>query len=229
MHLIILVLALLSSTVLASPYDRVIDTAAKKHGVDPYVLRAIAQVESQKHPWTFNADGEGFRLQSAQQAIQALHALNRSPWMLKIRGNDNSVHREFFTNEHAALAAFTVLNNTKPNWRGLVLRTDNKKEVKEGQARIRKLWMLNTDIGIAQINYRYHGGGLPVQHWFDYSFNLDYAARLLAEHKKHTGNDLDAAGRYHSKTQRHREAYMRKILPAYNREKRNAQNIIATR
>lgn len=226
---LLVVVAVLPTFAQASPYNAHIDNAARKHGVDPLVLRAITQIESEKNPWSFNSDGESFAFKSRAAAVEALYALNKNPWMLKIVGNDDRVYREHFRTQQAAQATYSLIVGSKPEWRNLVLRTDNQKEVRTGQARIRKLWMLNTDIGIAQINYRFHGKNLPVQMWFDYQFNLNYAAQLLAEHKEITGSDIEAAGRYHSKTTRHKKAYMAKLLPAYEREKRNAQNTLAIR
>lgn len=216
----------------ASPYNQMIDAAAARHGVDPYVLRAIVQVESGKHPWTINVDGEGFRFGSPQQAVNSLWQINGNPWMVKIVPKKGNTIRQFFPNEAFAqtfLSAYqrSLIASGKPT---LHLRVDEGKRVGRGEARVRKLWMVNTDLGIAQINYRFHGqSGAYVQRWLDPAFNLDYAASLLAKHKRKHGNDLSAAGYYHSGSKRPREAYMAKLVPAYHKEKRSGYASLAVR
>lgn len=218
---------LMSTATYASPYDPMIDYAAARHGVNRYVLRAITEQESQKNPWTFNADGEGFQFGSKEQAVSALWAVNQSPWMAKVvpSEGDGPMVRRFFTSANAAMAFIngyqrSLSQQGKPY---LVHRTDAGKEVNKGQARVRMLWMYNTDIGIAQISYRFHARDIKsVQRWFDPAFNLDYAATLLAKHKAKYGDDLTAAGYYHSGTIEYRRAYMKAITPIYKKELANA-------
>lgn len=219
---------LIASGASASVYDPMIDSAAERHGVDPMVLRTIAQQESGKNPWSFNADGEGFSFQSRENAIRALYAINSAPWMVKIlphRG-EGSVHRRFFRDSQSAqlyLNGYLAVHGLNGK-RVITQRTDSKKGLEYGQARVRRLWLLNTDIGIAQISYRFHGQNrASVQHWFNPAINLDYAASLLAEHKRSAGSDLEAAGRYHSKTPSLRAAYMSRFMPLYRKEVANAQ------
>ncbi|MAG64937.1 MAG: hypothetical protein CMK74_03565 [Pseudomonadales bacterium] len=228
-------LFLSTSSVSASVYDPLIDRAANRHGIDPMVLRAIAQQESGKNPWSFNADGEGFRFESRENAITALYAINSAPWMVKVlphRG-DGPVHRRFFRDSASAqqyLNGYLAVHGLKGN-RAITQRTDSQKGLEYGQARVRRLWLLNTDIGIGQISYRFHGQNRgSVQHWFNPAINLDYAASLLAEHKRAAGSDLEAAGRYHSKTPSLRAAYMRRFMPIYRKEvERARQSLTASR
>lgn len=211
----------------ASPYDPMIDSAAARHGVNRYVLRAITEQESQKNPWSFNADGEGFRFASKDQAVAALWAINQSPWMAKIvpTTGDGVMIRRFFTSQNAAQGFINGYQRSlsQQGKRPLMQRNDPGKEVDKGQTRVRMLWMYNTDIGIAQINYRFHARDIKsVQRWFDPAFNLEYAATLLAKHKAKYGDDLKAAGYYHSGTDEYRRAYMQAILPIYKKELANA-------
>jgi hypothetical protein len=210
----------------ASPYDAMIDQAASRKGVDRFVLRAIAQQESQKNPWTFNADGEGFQFETKEQAVAALWGISQSPWMTKIvpLEGQGQMLRRFFNSENAAQSFLQGYQRSMKQQSNAVpkQRTDQVKEVKFGEARVRKLWMYNTDIGIAQINYRFHSKNITsVQRWFDPAFNLDYAATLLAKHKAKFGNDLTAAGYYHSGTPEYRQAYMKAIIPLYRKELSN--------
>jgi hypothetical protein len=217
---------LMNAQSFASPFDPMIDNAAARHGVNRLVLRAITEQESQKNPWTFNADGEGFKFQSKQQAVAALWAINQSPWMAKVVPSPGAgpMVRRFFTTANAAQAFINGYQRSlgQQGKLPLIQRSDAGKEVNKGQARVRMLWMYNTDIGIAQVNYRFHARDIrSVQYWFDPAFNLDYAARLLAKHKAKYGDDLTAAGYYHSGTDEFRRAYMKAIIPLYKKELAN--------
>tara|TARA_R110002124_G_scaffold128157_23_gene288791 strand:+ start:19443 stop:20138 length:696 start_codon:yes stop_codon:yes gene_type:complete len=214
----------------ASSYDHLIDAAAQRHGLDRFVLRALINVETQGNPWSFNCDGEGFSFDSKQEALISLFQLSQNPWMVKVSTRSHQKIRHFFPNRNFAETYLNELvnNSSDPAIANIRILSDDEKAVHEGQARIRKLWMINTDIGIAQINYRYFGENRPVQHWFDPAFNIDFAASLLAQHKQVTGDDIEAAGRYHSKTPSLRDLYLEKLIPAYNREIANENSQIAS-
>lgn len=218
-------LCLLLGSAHASPYDPLIDRSARRHGVDPLVLRTIAAQESRKHPWTFNADGEGFHFDTKALAVNALLALTKRPWMAKVHpAGESKPIRLFFASQRAAGAYVSSFNQgRRSSGKSMVsLRTDNLKEVLEGQARVRKLWLFNTDIGIAQISYRFHGKNkATISRWFDPAFNLDYAAKHLAKLKSQYGSDMAAAGYYHSKTRAVREKYLKDFRKNYE-EERNA-------
>lgn len=224
-------LALMSAQVLAHPYDSLIDGAARRHGVDPIVLRSVAEKETRKRPWAFNCDGEGFYFSTRDSAIHALWQISRNPWLVKIGLSKSKTLRQFFPTEaharsflHAYRAAQAKVGSA-----AVTLSTDDGISVKPGQARIRQLWVVNTDIGIAQVNYRFHGvDRARVQQWFDPAYNLDYAASLIATHKRSGRTDLEAAGDYHSKTPSVRAVYMKALLPIYKREKARAVTAIAS-
>lgn len=224
-YLTILLFSLIcANQVEASPYDPLIDYAANQHGVDPIVLRTVAAQESSKNPWTFNADGEGFQFGDKEAAVRTLWALTKFPWMVKFVTNRKIMTRRFFSNQLEAQGfAETVRRSSSGNGGAYLLRTDDSKDVEPGQIRVRQLRLINTDIGIAQVSYRWHGQGIAtVQQWFDPRFNLDYAANHLAELKKKYGTDLAAVGYYHSSTPIHRKRYLADFMPKYNAEKRNA-------
>ena len=222
MKLILALIALLPNLLYASPYDALIDQAAARYGVDPYVLRAVVQVETGKNPCSINIDGEGFKFNSAQQAYAKLYKVSHYPWMVKVQTLEGKVSREFFPNKTFAEAYLDglvrhakLLGKTAPK-----RRHDDEKGLNAGEARIRKLWALNTDIGIAQINYRFHGQNYgQVANWFNPKFNLNYAAWLIAKHKRKHRDDLVAASYYHSSTPRHRQTYLKKVVAAYQQEK----------
>ncbi|MCK1788912.1 hypothetical protein [Pseudomonas violetae] len=212
----------IASPVFGSPYDPLIDYAARSHGVDPIVLRAITAQESRKNPWTFNADGEPFQFKDKESAVRVLWSLTQAPWMVKAILNSGQRSRRFFTTESSARAyAYSAQSAGS-----LRLRSDDSREVSKGEIRIRPLRLINTDIGIAQVNYRWHGQGIAtVQMWFDPSYNLNYAAAHLAELKKAHGSDIAAAGYYHSATPKYRQRYLANFMPKYNEEKRLASSV----
>lgn len=221
---------LFMQTVWASQYDSLIDAAARSKGIDPIVMRAIAQKESGKHPWTFNCDGEGFYFQTKNQAVWALWQISKNPWMAKVIPLKGEPVRQFFPSRNAAVAFINSYRSAqiRAGLQPINVRTDNLKALKAGQGRVRQLWVVNTDIGIAQVNYRFHGvSKARVQQWFDPAYNLSYAASEVARHKRAGKSDIEAAGDYHSKTPAVRSIYMKALLPIYQREKARAHPALA--
>lgn len=224
-------LIFVSAPLLAHPYDGLIDSAARSSGVDPIVMRSVAQKETSKRPWAFNCDGEGFFFDTKERAIISLWQISKNPWLVKIRISKDETVRQFFPNEmqaRAFLNAYRVAQS-RVGKTTAVLVSQPGKSVEVGQARIRQLWVVNTDIGIAQVNYRFHGvTRARVQQWFDPAYNLNYAASLIAAHKKGGRTDLEAAADYHSKTPKVRAAYLKDLLPIYQIEKARAFNSVAS-
>ncbi|MFJ3110334.1 hypothetical protein [Pseudomonas putida] len=212
-----LFMAVITSAV-GSPYDPLIDATAQRHGVDRILLRAIAAHESRKNPWTFNADGEPFQFKDKETAVGVLWSLTKAPWMVKSMPITGKRSRRFFSTQSDALTYARNVRNS-----GYTLRTDDSREVKKGQVRVRQLRLINTDIGIAQVNYRWNGQGIAtVQTWFDPAYNLNFAAARIAKLTKKHGNELLAAGYYHSGTPAIREKYLGYLIPKYKEEKRLA-------
>jgi hypothetical protein len=225
MRAVALFIALYAHSAMANQYDPLIDAAARSKGVDPIAMRALVQKESRKHPWTFNCDGEGFYFETKDRAVWALWQISKNPWMAKIVPEKGETIRQFFPNREAAKAFMHSYKQSqlRVGSQPITERLDNLKELKPGQGRVRQLWVLNTDIGIAQVNYRFHGfDKARVQQWFDPAYNLNYAASEVARHKRNGKSDLEAVGDYHSKTPSVRAIYMKALLPIYQREKARA-------
>lgn len=224
-------LIFVSAPLLAHPYDSLIDSAARSYGIDPIVMRSVVQKETSKKPWAFNCDGEGFFFDTKERAIISLWQISRNPWLVKIGISKSETLRQFFPNESQARAFLNAYRAAqyRVGKTAAVLVSTPGKSVGIGQARIRQLWVVNTDIGIAQVNYRFHGvTRARVQQWFDPAYNLNYAASLIATHKKGGRSDLEAAADYHSKTPTVRAVYMKKLLPIYQSEKARAVTSLAT-
>jgi hypothetical protein len=70
----------------------------------------------------------------------------------------------------------------------------------------------NVDIGCFQLNYRWHGDAFPtIGAMFDPDRNARYAARFLAEKFAETGDWVDAAAAYHSRTPEHAARYKSRV------------------
>jgi hypothetical protein len=65
------------------------------------------------------------------------------------------------------------------------------------------------DVGCMQINQKWHGKAfVSLEHAADPRLNVDYAARYLRSLYLEEGNWWQAAGRYHSSTQKFKEIYL---------------------
>lgn len=177
----------------------VFDRMGARYSVDPAALRAIADIESQSHPWTLNVNGEGFYLRSKREAMQLLAALRTRPWILKLTDAGGEKRRYAYASQmeaERALAAHQGARNSK----------------------IRKLNVESTDIGLMQINWYWHGKNVPsLERLFDVTYNVAYSAfylqKLLARH-----GDLETAiGFYHSSDPERQKMYVARWRKAYKR------------
>lgn len=220
---------LMAGVVSAQPFDDMIDQAAIKHNIDRIVFRAVIEQESSRSPWTFNTDGERFSFDSRDTAIRVLWQISKNPWMVKAVTPQKQTVRRFFNNRvQAETFAKNCVQASRLAGQPLRLRTDAEKGLMTGDIRVRQIWVFNTDIGIAQVNYRFHGvDRARVQQWFDVVYNLNYAASLIAHHKKGGKSDFEAAGDYHSKTPSVRATYLKNLRRVYEREKARALSTYA--
>ncbi|MCA0942224.1 lytic transglycosylase domain-containing protein [Salipiger pacificus] len=70
----------------------------------------------------------------------------------------------------------------------------------------------SVDVGCMQVNLRWHPDAfISLEHGFDPARNVDYAARLLVGLYEQTGDWVEAAGRYHSATPEHQQAYLGRL------------------
>ena len=230
--LFIALITLIPDCVCAAGLNTLIEQSAMNRNVSADVLRAIIETESNGHPWTLNIDGEGFKFKTKDAAVNALWNLTKNQYLLKVNGvGSGRVLRVFFPSHSSAVSYIRSLISSDRSgaYSNLLQRTDEAKSVLDGQYRIRKIWLINTDIGVAQINYRFNGRGIAsVQRWLDPSFNIDYAAKKIAEIKKSRNvSDLEAAGFYHSATPALRSRYLTEIKKFLKRDTSSAANNIA--
>lgn len=71
----------------------------------------------------------------------------------------------------------------------------------------------NIDVGVMQLNYRWHGGEFDsIEEMLTPVKNITYAAKLLVGLKKQHGNWHKAVRYYHSATPEHHKKYSRKVV-----------------
>lgn len=205
----------------AADYSGLIKRSADKHNIDESILHRIITIESTGNPYAFNVDGESFSPKKKQVAIRSLWSINNKPWMVKIKTAPKRYKRAFFPTKISAQRFFRALSSNNTFNFNLTLVCQIKKcSIEEiGQTMIRRLDVIYTDIGIAQINYYYHGVDLKEtihwSEWFEPDTNIDYAAQLLAKLlKRFKGNTAKAVAYYHSGSKKFQVLY----LARFNRE-----------
>ena len=90
----------------------------------------------------------------------------------------------------------------------------------EADARLRELIDQGKmpDIGLMQVNWRYHSSKLgDPEQAFNPWLNLRAGARVLRQEYESTGDWWQAVGRYHSRTPSRAQAYRQRVLRWYRR------------
>ena len=74
----------------------------------------------------------------------------------------------------------------------------------------------NIDVGIAQINYRWHKDNFKnIEEMLNPATNIEYAAKLLSSLFKQHGTWHKAIRHYHSANPNHHKQYSRKVVIAW--------------
>lgn len=190
------------------------ERTAKRHQISVELLRSIALVESNMHPWAVNINWESFRPESPYQAVQLIRRVQKRPWLLRVMYKDSS-HRLFFpTGRDAQLALQDLLARAK------FLDTEAPQ-----QWEIRKLDVQSVDIGLMQINWKFHGRHFDsMQQLFDPATNLDYAARFLKALLKEHGDLEKAVAHYHSNTEEFQIRYLQAFRTVYEKQLSDARS-----
>lgn len=75
----------------------------------------------------------------------------------------------------------------------------------------------NLDIGLMQVNWRYHSSGFTgLREAFDPVANATYAVSYLRKHKE-TRDWWHSVGRYHSGTKKHAHSYIQRVYAMYRK------------
>ncbi|RLT93248.1 transglycosylase SLT domain-containing protein [Ketobacter sp.] len=188
--------------------DPLFDQAARHYGIKPALLHSIAEMESQLHPWAVNLNWEGFKPRSREDAIELVQAAEQRPWLLRLDYPDTA-QRLFFASREDARKA---LEHTKANAALLGINRPSDWE-------IRKLDTRSVDIGLMQINWKFHGRHFDsLDQLFEPQVNITYAAKYLKKLLARHGSTERAVAFYHSNTQRYQSQYLKLFRPIYQKQ-----------
>jgi soluble lytic murein transglycosylase-like protein len=107
-------------------------------------------------------------------------------------------------------------NPTAVNIEGKSVITNNKYEAIKIINNAVNQGVTNIDIGIAQINYRWHKDNFRnIEEMINPTANIEYAAKLLSSLFKQHGTWHKAIRHYHSANPNHHKQYSRKVVIAW--------------
>ncbi|MCF8494662.1 MAG: lytic transglycosylase domain-containing protein [Rickettsiaceae bacterium] len=99
------------------------------------------------------------------------------------------------------------------NVNGKSVLASNSREASSLIASARKVGISNIDVGIMQLNYRWHASGFAsIQEMLNPQRNIEYAASFLLRLKKQHGTWHKALRYYHSAKPEHHKKYSRKVV-----------------
>lgn len=206
-RLLIVVLLTVPALTLADDSD-LFQRVADRHGISVELLRSIAQVESGMHPWAVNINWEGFRPHSQWEALELIRNVRKRPWLLRVYYGDDS-QRMFFSSGQEAQQALQAL----------LARAELLDTGKPHQWEIRKLDVRSVDIGLMQINWKFHGRHFDsMAELFEPDANIDYAARHLKALLEEHGDLEQAVAHYHSNTPEFQARYLQAFRTAYQKQ-----------
>lgn len=188
--------------------DALFARAASQYQLKPALLKSIAEMESQLHPWAVNLNWEGFKPRTKADAVTLVEAVQVNPWLLRLDYPDES-QRLFFRNRQDAISA---LEQIKQNASLLGINRPSDWE-------IRKLDTRSVDIGLMQINWKFHGRHFDsLEQLFEPEVNVLYAAKYLRKLLRRHGSTEQAVAFYHSNTQQYQAKYLKLFRPIYQKQ-----------
>jgi len=102
------------------------------------------------------------------------------------------------------------------NVEGRAIISRSKAAALEAIKHYRSLGVTNIDVGVMQVNYRWHGKEFAnLEEMLDVNNNIEYAAKLLTSLYKEHGSWHKATRLYHSATPEHYKKYSKKIIMAW--------------
>lgn len=107
-------------------------------------------------------------------------------------------------------------NPTAINIEGKTVTINDKSEVIKTIKNALNQGVTNIDVGIAQINYRWHKDNFKnIEEMLNPATNIEYAAKLLSSLFKQHGTWHKAIRHYHSANPNHHKQYSRKVVIAW--------------
>lgn len=197
--LIVSFLILLTST--GGAYaESVFDSAGELYGVDPNLLRSISMTESSIYPWTLNFGGNALYLPDRTALVRTFKASRSRPWLVTVVYRDTRPSRRIFFRGSSEARAY-----------GLRMRA----RAKVRSADVKRIDIENVDIGLMQVNWRWHGKEFSsIEQMSQTHANVMYAARMLRSQIKDYGL-FRGVGYYHSRTAPRWRNYYRKVRRSY--------------
>ena len=197
-----------SCTALALQAQDLFTNAAANNGLRPEILKSIAEMESQSNPWAINLNWEGFLPTSKRQAITLVKQAESKPWLLKVEYGDQP-QRMFFSSKADAEHALLDIQNGAEQLR--LPRPDSWQ--------IRLMDVTSVDIGMMQINWKFHGRHFESpEQLLDPKTNVEYAAKYLRKLINQHGNEQQAVAFYHSNTLAYQAQYLALFWPIYQKQ-----------
>lgn len=119
---------------------------------------------------------------------------------------------------HSIALVESQINPYAINVEGKAIILNSKAAALEAIEYYRSLRVTNIDIGVMQINYRWHGKEFAnLSEMLDVNNNIEYAAKLLTGLYKEHGSWHKATRLYHSATPKYHKQYSKKIITAWLR------------
>lgn len=117
---------------------------------------------------------------------------------------------------NAIVGVESGFNPTAINIEGKTVTINDKSEAIKIIKNAVNQGVTNIDVGIAQINYRWHKGNFKnIEEMINPTTNIEYAAKLLSSLFKHHGTWHKAIRHYHSANPNHHNQYSRKVVIAW--------------
>lgn len=172
-------------------------------------------------PYSININSPGVQVYgSANQALDGLKHWNNIGF-----NNFNVIAGEYQRKgidsvalEQAIMATADANKEVsiKPNHRSM--RFPTKAKAESFVENIFKNDYTNVDIGLMQINWKFHGENFTnLSQAFDPLLNANYAVKYLLEHYKTKKDWWKSVGRYHSGTPKHAQNYIRNVWNMYSK------------
>lgn len=198
----------------------------KVYGIDPVLLKVIANNESALNPYAMNINKESIHeCTSKTEALKGLKYTITHPYVVHVK--QGTASRVKSIPEYKLNCVFK--QRGKKSFDRLWFSSEEKavnfthRYPRSVIKQVRKVKVSSTDIGYAQINWKHHGEHFDsVRELFDPVTNLGYQSRYLHRLIQRYGSWKKAVGYYNSSTDKYRIPYMKRIISDYYKVKNNS-------
>lgn len=202
----------------ADQLDALIESVSNSVGVPPALVRTVAICESNLNPWALNVSGIPFQPDTKDEAIDILNHIATRPYCVMASKPREKVKKWFFSTEAGAAKMIRKLREIgyKPVESIWPVKTFPAVDYK-------KLDISSTDVGLCQINYKWHFKGSKLTPLFDPKTNIEYAAKLLKQHYEKQGTYILALAHYHNTNPAIYKSYLNRCLPVLKKELKKSE------